>query len=308
MRNNHTQKPFVFVLMPFSPDFDDIYRYGIKKSCEEQGAYCERVDEQMFEGTILDRIYNQINHADVIISDMTGRNPNVFYETGYAHALGKRAILLTQNTDDIPFDLKHYTHIVYNGSISDLSDQLSPRLNWALSEALPSSAADRHAIRYQIQGVKLEETVQTDIIEYFNESTRSLCRVLQLDIFNDSQKIVRESDLDIGIILESYTGIHASRTNDGKYWHVLTGIGDILPGALRSVRLMLEIPHGADHEKLTTSGVRASLKEISLYGNRSIDFYARLRSRESLEFLHNFDNTRLAPTSGLSEELVQKCE
>lgn len=296
-----SQKPFVFVLMPFASGFDDIYRYGIKKACEDQGAYCERVDEQMFDGTILDRIYNQISRADVIVSDMTGKNPNVFYETGYAHALKKKVILLTQKTEDIPFDLKHYSHIVYDGRIASLADQLGPRVSWALAHS-SSLVSARHSVRYQIQGVKIEEGVQADIVEYFDDVDRSLCRVLQLDIFNDSEKVLRQGDLDIGIIIDSYTGRHASRTNDGRYWHVLTGIGDILPGALRSIRLMLEIPHGVDHQKLTRDGVRASIKEISLFGNRSIDFNARLRSRESLEFLHNHDSTRLAKTQGLDEE------
>lgn len=104
-------KPFVFVLMPFASEFDDIYRYGIKKACEDQGCYCERVDEQMFDGTILDRIYNQISRADVVVADMTGKNPNVFYEAGFAHGLKKRVILLTQNEADIPFDLKHLSLI-----------------------------------------------------------------------------------------------------------------------------------------------------------------------------------------------------
>jgi hypothetical protein len=54
----------------------------------------------MYEGTILQRIYNQIAKADIIVSDMTGKNPNVFYETGYAHALNKQVILLTQNKED----------------------------------------------------------------------------------------------------------------------------------------------------------------------------------------------------------------
>ena len=48
---------------------------------------------------------------------MTGRNANVFYEVGYAHALGKIVLLLTKNADDIPFDLKHHQHIVYGGSV-----------------------------------------------------------------------------------------------------------------------------------------------------------------------------------------------
>ena len=53
-------KPFVFVLMPFSEDFDDIYKLGIKAACEKAGVYAERVDEQLFQDTILNRIYNQI--------------------------------------------------------------------------------------------------------------------------------------------------------------------------------------------------------------------------------------------------------
>jgi hypothetical protein len=80
-------KPFVFVLMPFDEAFRDIYELGIKEACRDAGAYSERVDEQRYEGTILERIYNQVAKADLIVSDMSGRNPNVFYETGYAHAL-----------------------------------------------------------------------------------------------------------------------------------------------------------------------------------------------------------------------------
>ena len=96
-------KPFVFVLMPFDSTFDDIYKFGIKGAADDIGAYAERVDEQNFTEGILDRIFNQISKADVIVADMTGKNPNVFYEVGYAHALGKITLLLTQNTDDIPF-------------------------------------------------------------------------------------------------------------------------------------------------------------------------------------------------------------
>ncbi|HYG61069.1 MAG TPA: hypothetical protein VEL74_00690 [Thermoanaerobaculia bacterium] len=82
-------KSFVFVLMPFDESFDDVYEAGIKPACKDAGAYCERVDEQIFVESILARVYNQIAKADVIIAEMTGRNPNVFYEVGYAHALNK---------------------------------------------------------------------------------------------------------------------------------------------------------------------------------------------------------------------------
>ncbi len=128
-------KPFVFVLMPFSQEFSDIYTFGIRGAAEDAGAYAERVDEQIFTEGILDRIFNQINKADVLVADMTDRNANVFYEVGYAHALGKVVLLLTQKVDDIPFDLKHRPHIVYGGKIGDLRGELAKRITWAIAES-----------------------------------------------------------------------------------------------------------------------------------------------------------------------------
>src|ERR1035438_2210812 len=116
---NIRPKKFVFVLMPFNKDFDDIYLYGIKQSCNDIQVYCERVDEQIFTESILDRVLNQISKADILIADMTDRNPNVFYEVGYAHGIGKKVILLTKNENDIPFDFKHFPHIIYKNKISE---------------------------------------------------------------------------------------------------------------------------------------------------------------------------------------------
>lgn len=116
--------------MPFSKEFDDIYQLGIKPACTEAGAYCERLDEQVFDEGMLDRIYNQIAKADIVVADMSKQNPNVFYEVGYAHALDKRVILVTNTAADIPFDLKHRFHIVYDGSIVALRSRLAERLSW----------------------------------------------------------------------------------------------------------------------------------------------------------------------------------
>jgi nucleoside 2-deoxyribosyltransferase len=83
----------VFVVMPFAKEFFDEYELAIKPACLQAGADCTRVDEQLFMENILDRIYGQIAKCDVIVAEMTGRNPNVFYEVGYAHGLGKAVIL-----------------------------------------------------------------------------------------------------------------------------------------------------------------------------------------------------------------------
>jgi hypothetical protein len=128
-------KHFAFVLMPFDKAFDDIYKLGIKGAVGQfDGMVAERVDEQIYREGILERIYRQIEVADIVIADMTGQNPNVFYEVGYAHAKQKLCILLTANADDIPFDLKHQRHIVYGKSIVTLRRELERELAWARAE------------------------------------------------------------------------------------------------------------------------------------------------------------------------------
>lgn len=116
--------------MPFSEGFEDTYMLAIKPACEAAGAYAERVDEQIFSGSILERIYNQIAKADLVVADMSDRNPNVFYEVGYAHALGKTTILLTRAEEDIPFDLKHFPHIIYGDRLSHLKERLEGTVRW----------------------------------------------------------------------------------------------------------------------------------------------------------------------------------
>jgi len=164
-------KKFVFVLMPFSPAFDDIYKLGIKSACEAENVYCERVDEQFFEGSMLDRIYNQINHADYIIADTTTKNPNVFYETGYAHALEKKVILITQDGNDIPFDMKHFAHTIYEkDKISLLKESIQKKLKWYLNN--DADAHNKSSIQFDVyfNENKLELEKPNNVIMKFNRT------------------------------------------------------------------------------------------------------------------------------------------
>jgi len=128
---------YVFVLMPFSAAYDDLYHVAIKPACATVGARCERVDEQIFQESILKHVYDQIRVADVVVAIMTERNPNVFYEVGYAHAVHKTVILATSDAADIPFDLKHYPHIVYAQSLRALRDELERHLAFWLEQLRP---------------------------------------------------------------------------------------------------------------------------------------------------------------------------
>lgn len=141
MPKDTAEKPFVFVLMPFRDEIEDIYKLGIKETCEKAGCRCERVDEQSFKQTILQQIYEQIKKADIIVAELSEKNVNVYYELGYAHCIpGKTVILLAKNEDQIPFDLKPYQHVVYHGKIVELQEKLEKKLKWAIEESKKKSA------------------------------------------------------------------------------------------------------------------------------------------------------------------------
>jgi hypothetical protein len=196
-------KKFVFTLMPFSEAFDDIYKLGIKAACESAGAYCERIDEQIFNENILLRLYNQINKADLIVSDMTDRNPNVFYETGYAHALNKKVILLTQNADDIPFDLKHYPHIVYSGKIVFLKDELQRRVQWYLDQPEQAVTDRTLALKYYLNKQAIEEERQISV-RAFGGGGRDLSRIINLEfaLHNPTFEFIDASNTYFSIIIK----------------------------------------------------------------------------------------------------------
>lgn len=194
-------KTFVFVLMPFNEVFNDTYELGIKSACKEAGAYCERVDEQIFVENILERVYNQIAKADVIVAEMSGRNPNVFYETGYAHALNKRVILLTQDAEDIPFDLKHYPHIIYGGRISYLKSQLEARIRWCIENPKESLSSVDLNLQVSVAGKLLEGSPEIDT---FIDKTFSEYEIkTKIDIHNVTNKVVDPSSYNIALIIPS---------------------------------------------------------------------------------------------------------
>jgi len=102
-----------FVLMPFASEFEDIYLGCIKPVIEKQISKCVRADDIFHNQPIVEVIWQHINRAMLIVADLTSRNPNVFYEVGIAHTLGKEVVLLSQTIEDVPFDLRHLNVIVY---------------------------------------------------------------------------------------------------------------------------------------------------------------------------------------------------
>jgi hypothetical protein len=104
----------LFVLMPFDPQLRPVYEDHIAQCARELHLSIARGDDLFTAQSVMGDIWNAISGAKAVIADCTGRNPNVFYETGLAHAVGKPVILITQNTDDVPFDIRHLRYIQYD--------------------------------------------------------------------------------------------------------------------------------------------------------------------------------------------------
>ena len=109
---------FAFVIMPFNERMDLVYEGSIKRACTELDMLCERVDEQIFNDAIVNRIYEQIRKTDLVIAELSEPNPNVYYELGFARALGKKIVLLTESSARIPYDLQAYKHLVYDDRLT----------------------------------------------------------------------------------------------------------------------------------------------------------------------------------------------
>ncbi|MBB6497312.1 hypothetical protein [Methanococcus maripaludis] len=104
----------VFIICPFKDPFDEVCNDHIKPTVRSfQNMECVRADDIFDNQPFIEKIWKYLNEARIIIADLTGRNPNVFYELGIANALGKEVILLTQTMEDVPSDLRHIECIVY---------------------------------------------------------------------------------------------------------------------------------------------------------------------------------------------------
>jgi hypothetical protein len=250
-------KPFVFVIMPFSTEFEDVYLAGIKPACERAGAYAERVDEQIFRERILQRVYNQIAKADIIVADMTGRNANVFYETGYAHALGKNVVLITRDQEDIPFDLKDFPHIVYQGRIALLLQQLEKHIRHFIAHPENTAHVPVNTVEVQVNDTPIRDTpaVRVEIPPGSNAIS------LAIDVHNSAVRELRLLRCQVGLVTPRH--FRRARMNDqpmhtvalsaNETLHYLSDIIELLPGSWRKLSIAPAVSEGTVGPDMSTT-------------------------------------------------------
>ena len=177
--------PLVFVSMPHGRESDEKYQLAIKPACHSAGAVCERADELFFTGSVLQEVYSRIAKADVIIADISQANPNVWYELGYAHALGKHTLILAENSVDVPVDMAAH-RVIFSGR--GLLHGLKEEVSKALKDVLPQLETQRQRKRKN----------ESDVSE------KRISAIVFGDIVGTSAIIGKLGELDFGQFLKHY--------------------------------------------------------------------------------------------------------
>ena len=134
--SSNKQKPICFIIMPFGGWFDSYYNQIYIPAINKAGFEAKRADDLYRPGNIVNDIWKYTRDADVILADLTNKNPNVFYELGLAHAITKPAILITASMDDVPFDLRSLRVIEYDKNLPDWGEVLKDKIAKSLEETV----------------------------------------------------------------------------------------------------------------------------------------------------------------------------
>lgn len=131
-----------FILMAMDPKdgmLEDV-KTAIRETFRRFGVVAQRADDIEHADVITEVILAKIREAEFIFCDLTGERPNVYYELGYAHAIGKRPILFRRAGTTLHFDLAVHNCPEYR-SATDLSERLIRRLE-AMTGRTPGGAGD----------------------------------------------------------------------------------------------------------------------------------------------------------------------
>jgi hypothetical protein len=117
----------LFVAIQFSDHNDDVFNFGISNAAARLGMEAYRVSDIEHNNIVVEQIHNEIRHADYVIGELSDDNQNVYYEVGFAHALGKPVVLVAKAETKIRFDLAS-TNCIFYRNITDLDSKLENRL------------------------------------------------------------------------------------------------------------------------------------------------------------------------------------
>ena len=198
-----TPKPFVFMVMPFADTTaNQVYDNIVKPLCSELGYDVKRADEYVTTQVIYDEIVQSIQEATIVIVDISGKNPNVMFELGIAHALRQPSTIILTHDDvtNSPFDIKHFRINEYENSIAG-----GEKLKTKLRDTIITIQKLGHAAPTKLKPTTLptetdnrdEDLEREKVKKIFNRLSDSQRKLLKLAVQKDKRQWLR-NDMNSG--------------------------------------------------------------------------------------------------------------
>ena len=167
-----------FIIMPFRPELEPV-RDVVKEIVERQSdGHAFRADDTFHPGNVIEQVKEAIAKSDFCVADVTDANPNVLWEAGYAHALGKTIIQIGQDTKNLPFDIRALRTLQY--SLTELGEavktQKETAFHGALTEAV-HAVVERLKSQPRLLGELLKKSLQKKLNKLGSKRIRKPCNL-----------------------------------------------------------------------------------------------------------------------------------
>lgn len=146
------------MVMPFKPHYFNLFEYGYAHVCRSLGLDIQTVLDDLQPGPIPEKILKKIDESDIILVDATELNANVFFEAGYATGLGKTVIYAVEDVERLPFDTKADLHLVHQGKVSVIRDELPGYLASAIEHVGGRNLLDNPHLKVNPKGWSLRSS------------------------------------------------------------------------------------------------------------------------------------------------------
>ncbi len=207
--------PKCFVIMSFKPDFDLVYRSAIKPAVDALGLESVRVDDTTSPGNIPSRIVREIIDSQLIIADLTEPNPNVYYELGIGHAIGNKTIVISQDPENLPFDVQGEFTLRYSNDREglrllgyDLQDLGRKLLDGGIGPTNLVQSAGRDF--FDLTG-SIRQTL--DLLGEELNRTKAFSRLVSTDGLTDNTSVVAELAAEVVSLIPGRSGMFLVAVN-----------------------------------------------------------------------------------------------
>ena len=197
----------ITALLPQGKFFDQLFAAAIQPACQAGGAACTRPDPEFSSANRLGKACAEIENADLVVADLSGKNPNVLYLAGYAHGAGKRVVFLAQHGEDLPFDPARHEILVYHASADLLKNELAGFFeSGTRPKQGPAPGAQEESAREKFEAIfgeimREHRAVHSGAIEMENKTTFVLLNQdLDLPVVQHLARRARELGLRIKLL------------------------------------------------------------------------------------------------------------